>query len=121
MQLNRESSPTTFRITHYRPGCVTINAQEYTNSVLITPTQLHTWAITKIQDLGLSDLNALLEYNPEVIIVGTGETLVFPAPEIMTLPPGHKIGIEFMSNSAACRTYTVLASQARKIVLALII
>ncbi|HHT00904.1 MAG TPA: hypothetical protein ENK73_08640, partial [Thiomicrospira sp.] len=58
---------------------------------------------------------------PEVIILGTGETQHFPEPKLFAYCAHKGVGLEVMANDAACRTYNVLTTEDREIVLALII
>jgi uncharacterized protein len=58
----------------------------------------------------------LLGLDPEVVLLGTGATQVFPAASVMAFCMGRGIGIEVMANAAAARTFNVLASEGRRVV-----
>ena len=66
-------------------------------------------------------LDALLALAPELLVLGTGQRQVFPSPAVMAACLTRGIGIEVMNNASAARTYNVLASEARKVVTALIL
>jgi uncharacterized protein len=63
----------------------------------------------------------LLALHPSIVLLGTGEQLSFPPPALLAVFYRAKIGIEVMNNGAACRTYSVLMSEGRKVAAALLI
>ena len=69
----------------------------------------------------MQHLNLLLKYKPEILIIGTGEIQQFISPSLYKDYIKNRIGIECMTNSAACRTYNILLSEHRKTALILII
>ncbi len=109
-------------IRHYMPGKVTINQQEYHQSCIITQHQvINDWSITNIEQLNAEHLQPLLALKPEVLIIGSGETQVFPPAIIFGLCAQAGISLEVMNNAAACRTYNVLTTEDREVVLGLIL
>lgn len=121
MQLDLERSSAKYQIKKYRPGCVTVNEQDYTTSILLLPDSLSAWPVANIQVLTQADLLALLEFKPEVILLGTGNKLVFPDVSITHVVQSNKVGLEVMATDAACRTYTILVAEQRRVLAALII
>jgi len=63
-----------------------------------------------------NDLDALLSLQPELLVLGTGATQVFPPAAVMAHCLQRGIGIEVMTNAAAARTYSVLAGEGRRVV-----
>jgi len=53
--------------------------------------------------------------------LGTGSVFRFPHPALTRPLVEAGIGLEVMDTQAACRTYSVLASEGRRVVAALII
>lgn len=51
----------------------------------------------------------------ELFLLGSGDQLVFPAPDIRQAFAAHHVGIEVMNTGAACRTYNVLLSENRAV------
>lgn len=91
-------------------------------SFILAPEQLQlSWTPTTLNALAAEDIEPILQYMPEVILLGTGQKLQFPAAEI--LAPIHRagVGIEVMDSHAACRTYNILAAEGRVVVLAVIL
>lgn len=108
-------------VKHYEAGKVRINADIYTNSLFLTQTQVfENWAINNIEQLNIEHLEPILQQKPEVIILGTGETQVFPDIKLFAYCLQQGIGLEVMANDAACRTYNILTTEDRDVVLALI-
>ena len=66
--------------------------------------------------LGVADLAAALELDPEIILIGTGERAALPDVELMGALAERGIGLEFMTTPAACRTYNVLVHEQRRVV-----
>ena len=73
-----------------------------------------------MSQLNESTLASVLEDRPEIMIIGTGETLILPEPKIIALFAQHQIGLEAMNTSAACRTYGILVAEGRKATVAII-
>ena len=92
-----------------------------TGSLIITPELLIQDWLKEALSLSKHDMQRVIEIQPEVILLGTGETMKFPNNEIMQLCYQEKIGIEVMNTAAACRTYNVLAAERRKVAAALMV
>ena len=121
MDLNLDKSSGN-QITAYEAGSITINETSYTNSIIVTPEAIISpWELQDIADLSKEKLHQILELEPHVVILGTGEKQQFPKAELLAYFGTRGIGLEVMNNGAACRTYNVLMSEDRKVVLALLI
>jgi uncharacterized protein len=87
-------------------------------SLILTPEILIENWLAKPDKISISDIKRVLETQPEVIIIGTGEKLVFPDNAVLAECHQNRIGVEVMNTPAACRTYNVLASERRKVAVA---
>jgi len=78
------------------------------------------WGVKSVADINEESLQALFELQPEVVLIGTGNTQVFlpPATQVHFFRRG--IGFEVMTTDAACRTFNVLVSEGRVVVAALL-
>ncbi len=122
MKFTEHRDSNIFTVKHYDPQCVKINNLQFHNSFFITQFSTEkNWPCKHIQDLTLEHLNQLLEKKPEVIILGTGNKQVFPSPRFFAHCAMQGIGLEVMANDAACRTYNVLTTEDREVLLALIL
>lgn len=99
-----------------------VNDRVLTASFAITPDQLlESWPVRDARQLQPADLDPLLALQPAVVILGTGSGQVFPSAAVMAHCLSRGVGIEVMNNASAARTYAVLASEARRVVAALIL
>lgn len=122
IELRQDSPSGQYHIRGYKPNEVLINDTTYRNSLIVCAhTLIDDWRPLTIADLNASDWEAIIALKPKVVLLGTGNTLVFPATEILAPLIEHKIGYEIMDNAAACRTFTVLMAEDRQVVCALLI
>ncbi|MFM2421781.1 MAG: hypothetical protein RL291_311 [Pseudomonadota bacterium] len=91
-------------------------------SLLILPTGMHAWSITRAEDLTLDALRPVLDALkvPEFLLLGTGKTQVFPSLDIRKAFEAARVGLDVMDTGAACRTYNVLLGEQRPVMCALI-
>ncbi|RLA58848.1 MAG: hypothetical protein DRQ89_14865 [Epsilonproteobacteria bacterium] len=109
-------------ITAYDDDSVTINGKPFSQSLIVSASHLHeNWNLGSIELLQTEHINKVLLFKPELIIIGTGDKLVFPAIEIYSEIIKQGIGIDFMDTGAACRTYNILMSESRDVVAGLIL
>jgi uncharacterized protein len=108
-------------IRSYGPGQVRIRDDLYHASLIVTPTKIISdWPPQSFDDLAASYLEALVVLEPELVVLGTGKYLRFPAPAVTSVLIDAKVGFEVMDTGAACRTYNILMSEGRKVVAALL-
>ncbi len=93
-----------------------------TTSFIITHRQLiPDWPVRGFEQLDSRAMETVCQLQPELIILGTGSQLQFPATAI-TLPVHRAgIGLEVMDTAAACRTFNLLVGDGRQVAAALII
>ncbi len=93
-----------------------------THSLVVTPdVLLRGWPPASFQQLAVEHLEMVADLEPELVLLGLGERLQFPAPDLVAPLVRRKIGIEYMDTPAACRTYNFLAAEGRKIAAAILI
>ena len=94
-----------------------VNDRELRSSFIIAPDRLvEDWPVPAIAGLAPEQLEPLLALEPEVIVIGSGESQGFPPPRTMAACLSRGIGLEAMTNAAAARTFNVLASEGRRVV-----
>lgn len=122
MSLILDENSANYQIRGYQPGQIQINDKIYTHSLILSPTQLiESWGPATVQDLSLQYLETAAALQPAVLIIGTGDKLIFPPLEIYGELINRGIGVEIMDTRAACRTYQVLTAENRQIVAALLL
>lgn len=108
--------------TAYGEGYVMINRTRYETSLVVLPEQaVENWSPSSVESLTEADFDAILRHAPEIILLGTGSTLRFPAREIRQAWVRMNIAVEVMDTFAACRTYNILAGEGRHVAAALIL
>lgn len=120
MKFTEHRDSNVFAVKHYEPGLVKVNNLKFTQSFFMTHSKTQeNWPCDSIEMLSTEFLDELINEKPEVIILGTGETQEFPEPRLFAHCASQGIGLEVMSNDSACRTYNVLTTEDRDVVLAL--
>lgn len=121
LQPDASSAPV---VRAHAPEWIQIDDQRFTGSVIVS--SLPTWAprpwpYRLWSDLQAHDLAALSGLGAELVILGTGRQLRWPAPAWLAPFAQQGIGLEAMDTAAACRTYNILASEGRKVLAALLL
>lgn len=120
--LDLDNNDAQYQIRAYQPGTIQINEQTFTHSVIVTPNQLIAdWSPQSISDVDMAALSQIIGLAPDVLLIGTGEKLVFLPVEIYGELINRGIGVEVMDTRAACRTFNALAAEHRKVAAALVI
>ena len=116
MRLSLDDSGQRFVIRGFTETSVRVNQEDYTQSFLLTPERVITdLPFNTVAELTPAALNALTVDSPEVLIVGTGPHTLRASAAVQAAFMRAGIGIEFMDTGAACRTFTVLASELRRV------
>jgi uncharacterized protein len=140
MQFNQELNRASYTIRSYSAGKISISAplekmpeqtseqpntptlEELTTSFIMTPSQLiRNWPPQSVDEICADHLEVITELKPEVLLIGTGDTLTFPDVKLTYQLMEQGIGVEVMDTAAACRTYNVLMHESRRVVLALVV
>jgi uncharacterized protein len=79
------------------------------------------WPRTRFEELQAADFEALLAWQPELVVLGCGRGTRFVHPSLTRALIGARVGVECMDTQAACRTYNVLVAEGRKAVAALLL
>jgi uncharacterized protein len=122
LKIEREQAEGKNMFTGYGDGYVEVNRARHPASLVVGGERLVTdWPVTSVDGLSGDHLAAILELEPEIVLLGTGRSFVFPDQAL--LAPLYKagIGVEVMDTSAACRTYNILLGEGRNVVAALIV
>jgi uncharacterized protein len=95
---------------------IRINDEEYPDSVALTAEEIiGTWPGTSIAALTVADFDAVFETKPEIVLLGTGTSNVFPPRELTFAFARKGVGLEVMDTAAAARTFNVLANESRRV------
>ena len=121
MRFAADSNPGVNLIRAYAPGTLTINDAIVRSGVSVSAGTLQPLpSLRDASDLRLEHAEALLLTDPEIVLLGTGATQVFPDNRWRATFLTRAIGLEVMTTAAACRTYNVLAAERRRVTALLI-
>jgi len=115
-----EDSQSPFSIQSVSTDGIVIDDRLINHSVLVCAESVQDWPPRDVNELSAEHLSLTTPLGPEIIILGTGSTQVFPPPQVTGALRQSGVGVEIMANDAACRTFNVLLSEDRRVVLALI-
>jgi uncharacterized protein len=122
MKLHLDQGDTHYRINAYGPGAVTVNNEVLTRSCVLTATDLiRDWPPQSLDELQSVHWEAVLALEPEVVILGSGPRQRFPAAAVLSTLVDAGIGVEVMDTGAACRTFSVLAAEGRRVAAVLLL
>ena len=120
MKFIRETSGANV-VTAYEPGLIRVNQSSFDCNIIISPERIiEGWEAPQARNISMEELQIVLELQPEIVILGTGNELVFPNDDIYGQLATRGIGLEVMATAAASRTYNVLAHEGRPVVAALV-
>lgn len=118
MKLDLETA-LSLTVRWWKPGEFRIGKDVWREPVLLSPQEVLPWPVQENEPVTLQQLAPLIAQQPDVIILGTGETQNFPDHDLGMKLLNRGIGLEVMDTGAACRTYNVLASEGRAVAAAL--
>jgi uncharacterized protein len=121
MKFMQEIRPAMNVVTGYVPGAIQLGPRRLEVPVALSAEQvLHPWQAASVAELTFEHFAEMLAWQPEILLLGTGERQQFPAAALMGAMLSRRIGFEVMDSRAACRTYNVLVSESRAVALALL-
>jgi len=116
MQLTLEQPDHEFFLRGADGSGARVNDRLLDRSFVIAPDRLiEDWRVTDARTLLPGDMEPLLSLQPEVLLLGSGASQVFPPTAVMAACLGRGVGIEVMTNDAAARTFNVLAGEGRRV------
>jgi uncharacterized protein len=122
MKLHLTTAENQYLITGYGQGYVEINKQRHTSNLIVMADKLILdWHATDFASLMSANFAQIIDLNPEVVLLGTGEKHQFLHPKIVQSLTTQGIPLECMNTAAACRTYNFLMSEGRNVAAALLI
>ena len=122
MKFAEDNQDEGYVITAYDSTNIVINGKSFRQSLIIAGDQVHdSWGVESISSLTNEHVDTILSFEPELILIGTGSDLTFPAVEAYAAIISAGIGVDFMDTGAACRTYNILMGEGRGVVAGLIL
>ncbi|HID98731.1 MAG TPA: hypothetical protein EYP59_00355 [Thiotrichaceae bacterium] len=110
-----------YQIQRVDSQSVTINDKVYSHNIIVLPNSISDWDVENFDTLEVAHFQQLCALRPELVLLGTGQKIHFPATELLVPLINEGIGVEVMDTPSACRTYTILMAEGRKVLAALLI
>jgi uncharacterized protein len=121
MRFAESDSGSAYRIEAYGREGIRVAGRILTTGLILTPERLiEDWGPREAAALEAGHLGPLIELRPELVVLGTGATQVFPDPSVYLGILELGIGFEIMDTGAACRTYNILMAEGRRVAAALL-
>ncbi|MHC1479327.1 Mth938-like domain-containing protein [Frateuria aurantia] len=109
-------------IRRYADDSITIVDRPIHRSFILARQQLiEDWPVIHASQLTAELAAPILELAPELVLLGTGPTQIFPPSDVLGGFIDRGIGVEVMSNASAARTHGLLAAEGRNVVAAFIL
>lgn len=116
-----QSGEVTLKVPTDNPGQPYRVESHSTSLILGGADATERWPVKTMEELVTQHFEPVWQIEPDIVLLGTGERLVFPAMELRQDFVLKGIGLEVMDTAAACRTYNVLAAEGRRVMALLII
>jgi len=97
-------------------SAVVVDKTVTTSFVVSADAIVEDFPYTKSDQLDDAAVDKIAGLKPEVVLLGTGDRIVFPPQKILAAFLGRGIGVETMDSAAAARTFNVLIEEGRKAV-----
>lgn len=122
MQLSHELPDGYLFFRNCTAEAVTVVDRVLIRSFLLAPDRIvEDWPVVRADQFDLAAVETVAALEPEVVLLGTGVQQTFPPHASRAALLRRRIGIEVMSNAAACRTYNLLAGEGRRVVAAIML
>jgi len=121
MRLQLDNADTTYVIRGYDTGKVFVNDEALTRSCIVMPDRLvRDWPPRNVGETRPEHFQIVAELDPEIVLFGTGNQLYFPSLEVTAPLNVRDIGVEIMDTAAACRSFSILVAEGRRVAAALL-
>ena len=121
MRFTQDSASSINLVRSHGQGEVRIGNGRYRGAVIVSANTLMPLPhVERVEQLLSLDPAAILALDPELVLLGTGDTQVFPGLQFQARFLRVGVGLEVMNTGAACRTYNVLIAEQRRVVAVLL-
>jgi len=105
-------------IDSYSFGSITVNGMNYTSDVIVYPDEVSpNWWRSEGHMLSIDDLKEVLDYHPEVIVIGKGASGAMQVPdEVIDQLEEEKIEVVCENTDKACQTFNRMLNQGKRAV-----
>lgn len=109
-------------ISSYGDGRFTVNERKVEGSILLYENKVTPWPVTEAKEITVQSLQPLLEVADkyDILVVGCGELSMMPPKDLREAVKEKGLVLEWMNSGAAARTFTVLQTEDRRTLAAII-
>ena len=119
MKFAEDHNSARYRITAYEKNSIGVNGRFFNHSMILSPMEMiQDWEPSSYAELKAEHLDPLYNLKPDVLILATGANQVFPNKDILKRLAEEQVGYEIMSTQSACRTFNIIMSEGRNVVVA---
>ncbi|OED42487.1 hypothetical protein AB833_07095 [Chromatiales bacterium (ex Bugula neritina AB1)] len=116
MKFTLDNPQGNYTFSNYGSGFLTINDQQYNESVVIFPDEIFSgWPVNHATDLKPEHFEIFRSKKPDIVLLGTGARQQFPDIALRRELQAMALPLEVMDTAAACRTYNLLVSEGRDV------
>jgi len=117
MRFTQDPSLNVNVIRGYGRGELRINDKVFHHTLIVAAAAIQPEpTLADVADLAMEHAARILKFEPELVLIGTGQRQVFPAAAFGSQFLKSGIGFEVMDTGAACRTFNVLVNEQRRVV-----
>jgi uncharacterized protein len=122
MEINPLRAGERLTVDGYGAGTFKVAGGEVTGSMLIRAERFDPWPVDDVQAMDETGTTPLRDLAGaiDVLLVGTGATLVPLRAGVRRELREAGLGVEIMNTPAACRTYNVLVAEGRRVAAAVV-
>ncbi len=122
MHFVQEDFDSALLIRGYGDDGIRIGERTIHHSIIVTHRQIiDDWRPGRLEELQAADLEPVRDLGVDILLLGTGKRISFPAPALTAPLLEAGIGVEVMDTAAACRTFNILLSEGRPVAAALLL
>lgn len=116
IELDSEN-PISNKIISYSDNSFTLKDKVIKSNIVVSNDRLiENWSVASYKILALQHIDSIIEWQPEIILLGTGKESGFQNYELLSYLAAKNIGLEIMNTGAACRSYNLLIDEGRNVV-----
>lgn len=117
MQLTEHHNERQLFVRRVEYDAITVIDRRLTRSFALSAQDvLEDFPARRADQIDAAAIETILALQPEVVLLGTGQTGTFPAQSVLAEFLKRGIGLETMDNAAAARTFNVLVGEGRQAV-----
>ncbi len=120
MRLVLDTDSRLLLVSSYGADAVIVGQEHYQRPFILSPQQVQgSWDAVSIAALTEAQLAVITALKPTIVLLGEGTSAPMPPQAVRAACRTRGIALEWMGLGAACRTYNILATEQRRVVVGL--